>query len=88
MHNKIVTIRNIHADPVRELRNKLVKKLTVDIDDLEFKLRDALRVMESHNEHAASLTTFEKFHGSLEYEGDLVKMTAEFLMETSEIVVL
>ena len=73
---------------MRLLRNKLVKKLAIDIEDLEFKLRDVLRVMESHNEHAASLTTFERFHGSLDYEGDLTKMIADFLMETAEIIIL
>lgn len=88
LHNKLVLVRHTNSPEVRKLRNKLVKKLAVDIEDLEFKFRDVFRVLESHEEYIASLNTFERFHGAIDYEGDLVKMISDFLMETAEIIVM
>ena len=88
LHNKLVVVRHTNSPEVSKLRNKLVTRLAGDLEDLEFKLRDVFRVLESHEEYIHNLNSFERFHGAIDYEGDLVKMVADFLMETAEIIVL
>jgi len=79
LHNRLVVVRHTSCPDVSKLRNKLVKKLAGDLEDLEFKLRDVFRVLESHEEYINSLNSFERFHGAIDYEADLVKMVADFL---------
>ena len=71
---------------MKDLRYKVVSTLTTDIEDLNFKMQDVFRVMNTQFE--LRYTSFDHYMGRIDYEEELSREISSLIQETEDIIAI
>jgi len=82
--NKLSLCERVQNHLVKDLRHKVISTLATDIEDLNFKMQDVFRVMNTQFE--LRYTSFDNYMARVEYEEELSREIAALIQETEDII--
>ena len=84
--NKVYLCEKVNNQEVKEMRRQVFRQLAGDIEDLNFKMQDVFRVMNTQMD--LRYLSFDNYMLRVEYEEDLAKETSSLIGETEEMIAM